>query len=685
MLSRVRCSCQFVVHISWLTLLFSSWVGAQQPPAGYFKSFSPSLILSGLDQSGLGITKQGIPELENPPDAELSQGYRPDDSKITWFAIIQDAELKPGQETEIVLRAQVASGYHLYTFMADDTETLNRTLIVASQKSLLQVGRPVTKTAIVTQNIDGLPPISYYQGSIEWRIPIRVPDDAPLTLLPIQLLIGFNACDQTHCDPPVGLQIDGIIKVVDHASSTSQSMTIQTTEYDQVAKSPLLGKWPDNQTGALGSSTREMRAVEPLRAWMILAALAGGFILNFMPCVLPVVGLKLMSFVKQAGSSRLRIIQLNLAFVAGIMLVVVGLAALNIGAKLAGNAVGWGEQFNSFPLQISIVVLLFAMALSFLGVWEIPIPGFATSQKAGELLQQEGLGGAFFKGVLTTLLATPCSGPLLGAVFGETLKLSTMGSLLVFISVGMGLSMPYLAVCIWPATVRWLPKPGPWMDTLKQFLAFPLLLSMIWFLNVIDSQYHIAMLILLIGVWFGCWLAGQVPAYAEIHVRTRVWAVALAVMVLAGMTSFRYFGPVKHYLPWQPFSENALAVHRNNGQIVLIEFTAKWCLACQTNMRLVIDRPEIAEVIKQNNVATLLADWTDTSINSVSAQAIRKKIQELDSNSIPLLAIYPADPTRPPIILRDLITRQQLLAGLNQAGVSQKSASSKTTGNRQVR
>ncbi len=358
---------------------------------------------------------------------------------------------------------------------------------------------------------------------------------------------------------------------------------------------------------------------------MVFAALLGGFILNFMPCVLPVVGLKLMSFVSQAGSDHRRVVALNLAFVAGILIVVFGLATINIATKLAGQSIGWGEQFNSFPLQIGIVILLFAMSLSFLGVWEIPIPGFASGSAAGELMSREGLSGAFYKGILTTILATPCSGPLLGAVFGETLKLSVLGSLTIFLCVGLGLGMPYLAMCVWPSCIRWLPKPGAWMETLKQFLAFPMLLSMIWFLNVIESQYHIAMLVLLVGVWFGCWVLGRVPVYAESHFKIRIWATVISGCVIFGLVSFRYLGPVKHHLPWEPYSEVALENYRKSGKAVLIEFTARWCPTCQTNMRFAIDRPEVAKLVRQHGVVTLLADWSDNSAAQATQTPFAKR------------------------------------------------------------
>lgn len=642
--------------IRWLFVLLVTAVSA-----------FPAKAQSGLEQL------RSLPSLPSSFDfggssakLESKPGTKAEHTNASWTATIAPAVVRPGDSAEILLTANITPGYHLYQYVPNDHETQLRTLMVMSRKAGLLFHAPSTTQKLITKDLGGLV-MRYHEQQVTWRIPIQVPQNSQSGNSEIELLVGFNTCDDKHCDPPAGIRFVGTIQITDGVLSKSQlaAMTGQVIGFDSVAEHPQLFTWIDRHT--TDRTTTESISVASLKLWMVFAALAGGFILNFMPCVLPVVGLKLLSFVNQAGSDRRRVIQLNLSFVAGIMTVVSGLAIFNIAMKTVGSSFGWGEQFNSFPLQIAIVILLFTMSLSFLGVWEIPIPGFASSKSAGQLMQREGLPGAYYKGLLTTVLATPCSGPLLGAVFGETLKLSALGSFIIFASVGIGLGLPYLLMCVWPGVIRWLPKPGEWMETLKQFLAFPMLLSMIWFLNIIDSQYHIAMLVTLIGIWFGCWVLGRMPAYAETQHRIRIWSTVFAGCVVFGLASFKYFGPTNHYLPWQPYSEAALNDLRTQGKPVMIEFTARWCPTCQTNMRLAIDRPEIAKLVKQHNISTLLADWTDTSPNSPSATAIRKKVQELESNSIPLLAIYPADPNASPIILRDVITQSQLIRSIEQA------------------
>jgi thiol:disulfide interchange protein len=208
------------------------------------------------------------------------------------------------------------------------------------------------------------------------------------------------------------------------------------------------------------------------------------------------------------------------------------------------------------------------------------------------------------------------------------------------------------------------------METLKEVLAFPLLLTVVYIVQIVNPDYRIATLILLIGVWFACWMIGKVPAYAERRQIFKVWGVSIATVALTAFIGFMYFGPITHHLPWEPYNEAQLADYRREGKTVMVEFTARWCLTCQTNMVVAIDREEVAKVCKQNNVITMLADKSETS------PAIDKKLEELGSISIPLLAIYPPDAE--PIVLRDLISQKQLLDALEQAGPSRSDSKAAT-------
>ena len=605
-------------------------------------------------------------------EEKRSKTLRLDDTQAEWQVAIQPAELQPGDEATITITATVDEGYHLYQFLADYPvdddglpDTNYRTLIVPKTKSGLRFGAPVADKPVKT--MVGFEEAAYYEGSVKWEIPVLVPETAKAGELPIELLVGFLTCNDRSCSPQSGLSAMTTVVVGEKTGTEAAAFQLAAAKFKDAEESPTLMSWIDSDAaGSLALSGKKNEPVQALTAFHLLAALVGGFILNFMPCVLPVIGLKLMSFVNQAGSSHSKVVQLNLAFSAGILAVMLVLALATVLAKVVwGTAFGWGEQFTVLEFKVALAALVFAMALSFLGVWEIPIPGFATSNASGELMEKEGLFGAFAKGVLTTVLATPCSGPLLGALFGLSLTLSPVSVIVLYVVVGLGMCIPYLALCLTPGVINFLPKPGAWMDTLKQILAFPLLLTAVFFVASIDDGNRIATLILLIVVWFACWLIGRVPAYAEAPRKVVTWGAGVVTIVLGCFVSFHYFGPVNSELPWVPYNEVQLSKLRNEGKTVMIDFTANWCATCQLNTRFAIEREGVAEIVEANEVIPMLADWTEES------DEIRAKLDELQSNSIPLLVIYPGDPVKEPIILRDVVTEGQVIDALEEAGPSQ--------------
>ncbi|MCA9125611.1 MAG: thioredoxin family protein [Planctomycetales bacterium] len=600
---------------------------------------------------------------------ELMYSFRADSSHAVWSAKLSESAATPATELLLTLRADVDPGYHVYRYVPGDSETNFRTMISVKTKSGLKFKEPTTSAPIVTNNLLG-EPIEYYAGSVEWQIPVEIPADAPVGEYPIELNVGFYTCDENSCDPPAAVALNGSVMVAEKANPESKPLSLSALPFVAVVDSDHLADWIDTPgTSApvpeVKQATLPVAPAQPLTLMHLLAALAGGFILNFMPCVLPVIGLKVMSFVEQAGSDRRKIVALNLAFVAGILAVMLALSLATVAAKLVwGTAFGWGQQFTILEFKVALAMLVFAMSLSFLGVWEIPIPGFAMSVKSGQLMEQEGILGAFSKGILTTVLATPCSGPLLGSLFGLSLSLSEMNVIFLYFIVGIGMSLPYLVLCVHPGFVDFLPRPGAWMETLKQALAFPLLLTVVFFVASIGAEHRIATLILLIFVWFACWLVGRVPGYAKSSRKRIAWTSALASIALGGFIGFGYFGPVEHKLPWIEYNELQLTKLRQQGKTVMVDFTANWCVNCQVNLRMAIDRVKVADIVAANDVVPMVADWTDRS------DEILEKLAELQSASIPVLAIYPAEPGAEPIILRDLLTESQVIDALKRAGPS---------------
>jgi thiol:disulfide interchange protein len=303
-----------------------------------------------------------------------------------------------------------------------------------------------------------------------------------------------------------------------------------------------------------------------------------------------------------------------------------------------------------------------------LGVWEIPIPGFVGSGRAGDLAQKEGAAGAFSKGILTTILATPCSGPFLGFVFGFTLNQPAYVVYTVFACIGLGMASPYLLIGVVPELIRFLPKPGAWMETFKQAMGFVLLGTVVFLFTFIDKNYLVPTFAILMAIWAGCWWIGRVPLTAEFGKKATGWATGIALMVVIGGGAFAALRPAEPVLPWKGFTVAAVEEAKKEGKLVMIDFTADWCLTCKTNLKFAVDTKKTLEVVEKYGVVPFLADWTKPS------DEIKKALNELGSNSIPVLAIYPAGQPDKPIILRDLLSQQQVIDALEEAGAAKKTA-----------
>jgi len=609
-----------------------------------------------------------------PPPAPKDGPYRDPEGHVDWSVEIKPAVLPPGGKGEIVITGTPEGKYHLYPVTVEDDETKFKTLIVVDQKSDLAVAKPKASSETVQEEmVPGQPPISYHQGEVKWSIPFEVPGTAAEGVRSIRGMVGFQACDEKSCDQPLGFSFSGELKVDSNSGGgKSGKLALAKVPFEEVAGHPQRLEWfkaitKVASTTSSGIQSGSLETVEPTSLsvinWLsyVGMALMGGFILNFMPCVLPVIGLKIMGFATKGKQSVHRIDMLDFWFIFGIMSVLWGLAAITIGANMVSAQFNWGEQFTLTEFKVTITVIVFAMALSFLGVWEIPIPGFAQSN-AAELMEQEGPVGAFFKGFFTTVLATPCSGPFLGVVFGACIGQPWWIVLSLFTAIGLGLSSPYIVLAINPRLLFWLPKPGAWMNTLKEIMAFPLLFTVVFLVSTVNRDYRIATLALLMVVWFACWLIGKVPAWGSLSSKVKSWGTSIGLIAVSSYLFFNYLGPIDKKISWQPFSEAKLAQLRAEGKTIMIDFTADWCLTCKLNLASAIETEKVSTLIKQNKVVPLLADWTDPN------DEIKKKLAELRSASIPLLAIYP--PNSEPIVLRDSLLESTVIKALEQAGPS---------------
>lgn len=415
-------------------------------------------------------------------------------------------------------------------------------------------------------------------------------------------------------------------------------------------------------------STESEEATLPL---MIGAALLAGFILNFMPCVLPVIGLKLLSFLEQGAGNPRRVLALNLWYSIGIISVFWALAGIAIavqaglGKTFGLTQFGWGQQFSYDGFNIALVSIVFVMALSFLGVWEIPIPGFAGGKNAQGLAQKEGAVGAFAKGVVTTVLATPCSGPFLGTAVGFAIKSPPLMTFTIFTVMGVGMAAPYILVGFRPSLMRFLPKPGPWMDTFKQMMGFVLIATVLWLMLPIDAPLLRPTLVLLAGLAAACWWIGRTPGYAELSEKLKAWGQAAAFTGIVGWLAFampQFTDP----LPWREFTMAKFVGDVNSGKTVMVEFTADWCATCKALKAANLDRSKTKATVKQNNVVVYEVD-----IDHISDEEREFFTRMQPSQGVPLIAIFPAGKKYQPISFGNGYTQSQILQALKEAGPSE--------------
>ncbi|MEX2138124.1 MAG: cytochrome c biogenesis protein CcdA [Pirellulales bacterium] len=606
--------------------------------------------------------------------------YRNPNIEATITGRIEPAVVAPGGTAKLILSITPNSGWFIYAYADQPMQgTSKPTLIHLSETDGLIAGMPVTSSAAKRKKspLDGQL-VSYHDRQVEWTIPLNVPEGSASGPRSIKGLVGLLTCSDTACLIPHGVEFAGTLTVSEQEARGPTALALKTASYAAVANArlgvappgPIAGAGRDaGAEGMEGDAFAALPSFEPQNLSapaglpaILLLALLGGLLLNLMPCVLPVIGLKILAFVEQGGRQRSHVLALNLWYSAGILSVFLVLATL-----AAFLNVGWGEQFQSTGFNVAMAAVVFVMALSFLGVWEIPIPGFAGSSTATKLAHREGFFGAFSKGVLTTVLATPCSGPFLGTVFGFTLRQPPLVIYLIFAAIGVGMALPYLLIGAFPKLIRFLPKPGAWMDTFKQVMGFVLLGTVVFLFTFMDRDYVVPTFALLAVLWAACWWINRTPLTADVGRRLLAWGQAAVFAVIVGYFSFTLLLPRPSVLPWEPFSIAAWNKHTAQGKTVLVDFTADWCVNCKVNMKWAIDTDAVKRLTEQNDVVPLLADYSDMS------EEIKSMLEALGSRSIPVLAVFPAgEPTRP-IVLRDLVTKGQVVEALRQAGPSKAS------------
>ena len=408
-------------------------------------------------------------------------------------------------------------------------------------------------------------------------------------------------------------------------------------------------------------------------AWALVLAFTGGMILNLMPCVLPVLSIKILGFVEQAGEERSKILKHGLIFTLGVVVSFLALAAVLLVLRAGGEQLGWGFQLQSPGFLVLISVFLFLFGLSLFGVFEIGTSLMGVGQSSTD---SGGAFGTFMSGVTATVVATPCTAPFMGSALGYTLTQPAAIALLVFGVLGLGMAFPYLLLSAVPQLLRFVPRPGPWMETLKQFMGFLLMATVIWLAWVLGLQTSsdgvIYLLLALLVAGIAAWVLGKWGNIARAKYVRRI-SLAVALLLIAGAI-WVPIGYISKLAPataqaatrngdgiqWEAFSPPLVDELRDAGKPVFIDFTAAWCLSCQVNKKVAFSSNEVQQEFEKLGVQALVADWTSRD------ETITRALAEFGRNSVPLYVLYGGDKGQEPIILPEILTPDIVLDALKK-------------------
>ena len=413
-------------------------------------------------------------------------------------------------------------------------------------------------------------------------------------------------------------------------------------------------------------------------AWALLFAFAGGMLLNLMPCVFPVLSVKILGFAEQSGEDPGAMRRHGALFAAGVLVSMWMLAGVLLALRAAGSEIGWGFQLQS-PTFIALMALLFvAIGLNLMGAFEVGTSLMNWGGRMQGASPSSGGTGTFLTGVLATVVATPCTAPFMGAALGLALTLSTAGAVLIFTALGAGMALPYVGLSMAPGLLDRLPDPGAWMETLKQFFAFPMWATAVWLVWVFGQQTGngavalllFGMLLLGMAAWvINRWSAPQLSRAAMIATRGLVvlmvvGAVAAGVIgagydrsAAASGSSVNASAASEGASAWTTYSPETVESLRADGRPVFVDFTAAWCLTCQVNERTVLNTEEVQQAFDARNVALVKADWTNRD------STIARALESHGRSGVPVYVLYPGDGSGP-TLLPEVLTKDIVLNAL---------------------
>jgi thiol:disulfide interchange protein/DsbC/DsbD-like thiol-disulfide interchange protein len=587
---------------------------------------------------------------------------------------------------------------HLPTRLADVKGFTVASMVSVSAirpESKFRVGFVVTPTAKVTANAarsEGVlgvwPTFVPIPGGYDWSVTateVRPLDDGRIALL---VDAETWAPDPLPPSDRIGgllqLEVDGALVTTEVelplAWAAKDAAVVPSPEPLMTAASPAPAPPAEEREVQVAATAPTPPVVDVGAAGLLLNlvfAFVGGLILNVMPCVLPVLTLKIYGLVEEAEMTAAGRRATGLAYTGGVLAsfwaMAVGVVVLR---SVFGVETDWGAQFQYPPYVAGLVTVVFAFGLSMLGVFELPVIG---GDKAGQAAAREGLAGVFFSGAFATLLATPCSAPFLGGAVAYAFSAPTTHLFLIFTVIGLGLAAPFLGVAFAPSLSRFLPAPGAWMDVFKQLLGFTLLLTAVFLLHTLDTligpDRSAWFLVFLTLVGVACWGFGRWGGLAETGSRQLLAAGAGGLLMLGAGFAFvdltvaeecASAAPLQttglsfqHEIPWQPFSEAQVAALE--GKPVFIDFTADWCLTCKVQEGTILETETVRDAMAKHGVVPLKADWTRPN------PVIKAWLNRHGRAGLPMYLVIPADRSRPSIVLPEAITPGMVVDALERA------------------
>ncbi len=579
-----------------------------------------------------------------------------------------------GFEGETLLAAPVAVAHDVAAHAALDLRAQAKWLVCNQDECIPGGATLALSLPVGTVAAPAAPAIAELFSATHKRLPVASPptvrvdataegDHVQLAVRGVALTGGappfFFAADREALDPsaeqPVAREGDGFLLTLTPRTAAPRTLAgvLRVGDRAYTVATPV--------AMTSGSSDASVSA--------IALAFAGGLLLNLMPCVFPVLALKALSLVGLSGAARRRVRRHGLVYAAGIVASFWLLAGGLLAARAAGAELGWGFQLQSPTVIAALAGLFFWMALVLLDVSQI---GGSIMGVGQHLTTGDDDRAAFFTGVLATVVATPCTAPFMGTAIGYALGQPAPMALAVFTSLGLGLAFPYVAVTWIPALASKVPRPGAWMETLKQLLAFPLLGTVVWLVWIASVQAGPqavgAILTGLVLIGFAAWVAGR---FRGIGARAAAaTAVAIAALLAFGIRPIdgpsaagartAEGGIADAAFEWESFSTARIAALRAAGRPVFVDFTAAWCVTCQVNKKVALETAEVIAKMKQLGVVAIRADWTRPDVE------ITRALQEFGRDGVPLYVLYSGKADDPPSILPQILTPTIVISALEK-------------------